>query len=269
MKKIFTLQNSKLILLALFFLVISNYFHSNTLKPSINLSKQDTALNVDNDILKIFSIGQNRLIADLFWITTLLESDHDHYKKKDSNSWMFLRFLTITNLDYRFLRNYQFGGMYLSIIKDDLIGAKTIFEKGLKTYPNDYKLILNTAFLYAFELQEFEKAIKLYQKLLKFENAPKFIPSVINKLKYAQSDDIELAYELVKSTLATAEEGTTLHSKLTHDLYAIKATIDLDCLNNNKENCSKIDNDGNPYLYKNGSYTAIKEFKPYKLYLKN
>ena len=90
----------------------------------------------------MFSMGQKRVLADLIWIATLLESDVEHYKSDDLNSWMYLRFKTLFELDPSFLTGYRFAGKYLSIVKDDLEGAKEIFEQGLANYPQDYQLNL-------------------------------------------------------------------------------------------------------------------------------
>ena len=75
------------------FLLIAGLIHNSIQKPEIVFNKQSSALNINQDFLKILSSGQNRLLADYLWIVTLLESDHDHYKKKDLNSWMYLRFV--------------------------------------------------------------------------------------------------------------------------------------------------------------------------------
>jgi len=265
MKKIFNYQNIYLSLIAIILISIGNYFHYNSPKKSFELSKQDTAINIDHKLLNIFSAGQNRLIADLIWISTLLDSDNEHYKKKDLNSWMFLRFLSISKLDPKFLKNYQFGGQYLNIIKDDILGAKIIFEKGLSLYPKDYQLNFNAAFLYAFELKEFKRAIELYDYLISTGKAPSYLVSLVNKLKYAQTNDLELALELVQASLSETQKDSSIYNKLLYDYYSIKATIDLECLNNRKTNCNNTDADGYPYVFKDGEYQARKEFSEYKL----
>ncbi len=60
--------------------------------------------------------------------------------------------------------------------------------------------------------------------------------------------DIDFAYKLVSETLkVTADER--IRNKLNADLYSIKATIDLTCLNSQKnKNCDKKDYNGNDYF---------------------
>ena len=64
------------------------------------------------------------MISSLLWTHTLLFSDYEHYKNDDLDSWMYLRFNTITDLDPRMYEAYNYGGQYLSIVKDDVFGAK-------------------------------------------------------------------------------------------------------------------------------------------------
>ncbi|MCO4755489.1 MAG: hypothetical protein KC478_13490, partial [Bacteriovoracaceae bacterium] len=133
-------------------------------KPPIVINKQDSAFNLQNSFYKFTFAGYKRLIADVLWITTLLESDTTHYKNGDLNNWMFLRFNSITTLDPKFLQNYVFATQYLSIVKDDPHGAAVIFERGINYYPNNYNLLFNGAFLYGFELREYAKATELFKR---------------------------------------------------------------------------------------------------------
>lgn len=257
------------IFLVLFFtlLVASGLLKNINQLPTIKISKQESALNFSHDFIRIFSTGQTRLVADLLWITTLLESDLDHYKNKDLNSWLFHRFNTITNIDPLFLRNYQFGGQYLSIIKDDLIGASNIFLKGLSYFENDYTLNFQIGYLYSFELFDYEKAYFYLDKVKNHPSAPRYIKSILNKLKFKSTGDLDLAYQLTKHTLSETTDQILI-DKLKSDLYSLKATIDLDCLNIKKDsNCSKVDYDGNSYIFQNGKYSARKKFKEYNLYI--
>src|SRR5690606_13640683 len=66
--------------------------------PEIKLSRQDTASNINRDLLKKVSCGNKRLISSLIWIQTLLQGDEVHYQNKDKNNWMYLRFRTIAEL---------------------------------------------------------------------------------------------------------------------------------------------------------------------------
>ena len=78
-----------LLALGLFCFLVAGIIHHNVKKPLITLNKQDTAINVNKDILIFMSAGNKRLLADALWIQTLLESDIDHYSKSDMKNWIW------------------------------------------------------------------------------------------------------------------------------------------------------------------------------------
>ncbi len=257
-----------ILLAALFFMLVAGYLHTNTKVPPIKITKQMSAINLNTDFLKLISLGQERLLSDFFWITTLIESDIEHYKQRDLSSWMFLRFLSIIELDPRFIRAYQFGGKYLSIVKDDLSGAHYIFKRGLEIFPDDYELLSNYGFLLAFEIGDYINAIPIYEKLVNYKQAPDYYKTLLVKLKYEHSGNLELAYAAISDIYQKEAKDSYLRKRLESDLYAIKATIDLQCLNSGQDNCSMTDYLGDPYIQASGQYKAAKAFTPYQLHKK-
>lgn len=236
-------------------------------RPPINVSKQESATNIDRDVLKLASLGNKRLLSSALWITTLLESDTEHYKGQDLGNWMYLRFLTIASLDPRFYENYLWGGMYLSIVKDDLEGAAEFFERGLKVYPDDFKLNYQAGFHYYSEMGNFERGLELLKKVENSPNAPAPLKFIIGKLTYETTGDYQTALQFLLYALENAKNDDVLRVKLTQDIYALKAGRDLDCLNSsNNRDCERVDAQGNPYLLKDGRWVAPREFKPYKIF---
>tara|TARA_Y100000780_G_scaffold232593_1_gene268252 strand:- start:110001 stop:110813 length:813 start_codon:yes stop_codon:yes gene_type:complete len=257
------------IALTCFFFVTSAVLNKQISKPPIKIEKQMSAINFQDSFYRLLFAGYKRMVADLLWIATLLESDLSHYKKKDLNNWMFLRFKSITDLDPKFLHAYSFGGQYLNIIKDDVEGAAYLFDKGLSYYPNNYSLNFNGGYLYAFELAEYDRAVKLYERIRHHPSAPKFIDSLIAKLKYEETGDLKTTFNVLKEMLKNESRDTLLIEKLKKDLYSIKATIDLECLNTiNDSSCSRLDYKGQPYVLRDDEFTTQEPFSPYKLYTK-
>lgn len=253
-----------LLLFGILMILIGGFINIKTEKPILELSKQETALNINNDILVFMSAGNKRLFTDLLWIQTLLESDTEHYKKKDLNNWLFLRFNSISLLDPKFYENYLFGGRYLAIIKDDLEGADIIYEKGLKHYPDDFSLNYNAGFLNYFEMGNYEKGLDHLTKVENHPRAPNFIKSIINKLKLETGVPLEEIFQLVLFDYKTTLDET-LKNKLRNDLYRIKAEIDLKCLNSNKNDCERKDFFGNNYIIHEGLFKSQIDFLPYRL----
>src|SRR4051812_26318090 len=85
-------KDSFLLGIGIVLFLIAGIINQRTPKPNPDLSKQLTALNVNKDLLVFLSAGNKRLITDLLWVQTLLESDLQHYSARDLKNWMFIRF---------------------------------------------------------------------------------------------------------------------------------------------------------------------------------
>lgn len=253
-----------------FFLILVILLVLNQLelkKPLIKISKQDSSINFNEKYLKIFNFGFSSMVSSWLWVKTLLESDVEHYKERDLNSWMFLRFSSIVTLDPKFYEAYLFGGKYLSIIKDDLKGAEIIFSKGLEQYPDDFWLNINAGHNYLFEMGLPEKAIPLYKRV-QFQPIAKeyypILPSLVAKLEKNRGD-LKTAFNLLE--LAKNQQSSEKFTKYFQDnLYSLKAEVDLNCLNNKIQGCDSVDYLGNPYIkIAEGNFKAKYPWKKFQL----
>lgn len=272
-----TLENStkKTISFIFFmFVLLSTLFVMNwrVIRPAIKLTTQEQKITIDKNIIDIISAGNRRFVSSIYWIETLMDSDLIHYQKNDLGNWMFNRFDTITSLDPEFYEAYIFGGIYLSIVKDDEKGAKIIYEKGLKQFPDDLELLYNAGFNDYFELDNVEDALQKFDKIAKSEEGFKkypFIVSLGKKLQLKNGLTLEEAYESFKNLYETnkniSNKRTTQYYKNT--LYGLKAEIDLKCLNTKSNNCDQKDFEGQPYIYDQTTklFKARKEYKKFEL----
>ena len=206
------------------------------------------------------------MISSWLWVQTLLDSDIEPYRKRDLNSWMLLRFSTIITIDPKFYEVYLFGGKYLSIIKDDILGAELIFNKGLEQYPDDFWLNINAGFNYLFEMGLPEKAYPLYKKVqfhpMALKNFP-ILPSIVAKLERNQGDP-QAALDLL--LIARGKQVSENFQKYyDNHLYSLRAEIDLNCLNLGKFNCNQNDFFGMPYIKnKEGLFLAKIPWKKFQ-----
>jgi len=247
--------------LILFFL--SYWFCQYSEKPVLITSKQDSAHNFNYNFLNYISLGNRRMFADWIWVQTLLESDIDHYKSNDLNNWMYIRFNTILSLDTKFLEAYQFGGQYLSIIKDDNLGAIDIYKRGLDIYPDDFFLTWNAGFHYYYELGDYESAAELFEKILYHKRSPNYLPSIVAKLKN-KGGDFETALKILENSFEKSPENSPMKFKFAENILSLKVTHDLSCLNNNMKDCKLFKPNNIQYILKDGKYTTnfpVKEFK--------
>ena len=139
-------KDTTLLLIVMLGLSLSYVISKKSSKPIYFINKQKSSLNIHQVFWEYFHLGNKRFLSSIYWIATILESDQEHYKQRDLNSWMFLRFKTISFLEPLFYLNYTFGGQYLSIIKDDLEGASQLYDLGLKYFPDDYTLLRDSSF---------------------------------------------------------------------------------------------------------------------------
>lgn len=237
------------------FLAVAALVNSQTMKPQFYVSKQTSAINFNYNFLKAFSLGNKRLLTDLLWIQTLMESDTDHYKGDQFNNWMYLRFNSIIELDPHFIEAYRYGGQYLSVIKDDDLGAKNIYDRGLEKFPDDYFLNYNAGFHYFNELGDLERSQELFEKIKYHPEAPQYLPSLMAKMKI-KGGKLESALQLLTDAYKKTPADSPVKEGYYRRIVRLKATMDVECLNAvpKKSNCSLVDPIGNKYLFKDGKY---------------
>ncbi len=257
-------KDSLLLWVAGIFFLSAGVLNQLTPKPIPDLTKQDTAVNVNKDLLIFLSAGNKRFLTDLLWVQTLLESDIDHYSGRDLNNWIYIRFNTIAALDPLFYQNYLWGGQYLSIVKDDLVGAVDLMEKGVKHFPDDYRLNYNLGFTYYFELGDYKRGVIYMEKIQNHPKAPVFIPSLVMKMKTELGFDYNVVLSLIYELMTTTKDEA-LKEKLTSDFHSLKSERDLVCRNGGKENCEVKDAFGIPYVRINGKWHSQTPFIPYRL----
>lgn len=248
--------------LSVLLLIAAYAINFNNEKPLMFVSKQEQAVNFNASLFNYLNLGLKRFISSTLWTSTILESDIEHYKKKDLNSWMFLRFNLISELEPKFYENYAFGGPYLSIVKDDIEGASIIYKKGLKQYPDDYSLIKDASFHFYFEAKDVASSQELFKKLKTFPKVPFYLQTSLTRLEAAQGN-LDAALTMLNEMQEKFPIHTSFGLRIFDYRYSIKTELDLDCLNSKKENCSMVDLENKPYKLVGGSYKAQ---RPWSLY---
>lgn len=246
--------------------IICNIFVVKNLnKPSFQIGPQETTIHFNEKLVKALSLGQYRLVSSILWSETLLRSDIKHYNSNDLNNWMFHRLNLITTLDPYFYISYLYGAVYLSIIKDDLTGASTIYEKGLSTFPNDFDLNYNAAFHYYFEVGDYERASQKIAKIIDHPRTSELLKRIYSRLK-AEKGNLNDALLVIGELYAKAPADSIIKERYEKNLFQIKTELDLNCLNGaNSDNCPKINFRGAPYIYRNGKWHSPEKWKPYRI----
>lgn len=244
--------------------LLAGVIHQSMIKPTPKISKQDTALNINKDLLVFLSAGNKRFLTDLLWVQTLIESDLDHYANKDLNSWMYVRFRTIAELDPMFYQNYVWGGQYLSIVKDDLLGAVALLSMGLEHFPDDYRILSMIGFIYYFELGDYTQGLAFMERIQFHPKAPPYFPTIVMKLKAELGQSLDSILLGIQGILETTTDER-LRRKLETEIYAVKAERDITCLNAGRKDCSTTDARGAPYVRVLNKFFSRDPFLPYRL----
>lgn len=126
--------------------------------------------------------GFANIMADLYWLRVIQNMDYcenetsksynpgigvDKILKAELNpsrcqkGWVFQMLDLVTDLAPRFRKVYRIGGEMLSVAVDDREGAKIIFDKGLRQFPDYWELLYSASYHYLFEYQNPEKAADL------------------------------------------------------------------------------------------------------------
>ena len=254
-----------LIMMAIVCFISVKLIQENIDLAPVKRSKQESAINVDVLVLKFLSQPFRMMTADFYWMMTLIESDLEHYKGKDLNNWLYIRFINFFALDPDFKKAYQFASLYLDIVKDDLLGADQIYSRAHRKFPKDYEIHLHGGFFYTFEFDQIDKGFLYYQTIIEHYplRTPNHVRSIVNKIKFKKNnlndeDIFRSMYQMYQNT-----KTESFRKKFEKDLYAIKARIDLRCLNETKKpvGCSKQDFFGAPYRFENGTYYKNKNYE--------
>ena len=127
------------------------------------------------ELIKHFSFGFSDLYADILWMRLIQDIDFCSSKKgipiydgktkyQCEKGWSFKMTEAITELAPRFLSPYEISGSIMSIIMGDKSGAKKIYDKAIKNFPNNWKIHFSAGYHYLIELKEEEKAAQLLIK---------------------------------------------------------------------------------------------------------
>jgi len=127
------------------------------------------------EIIKHFSFGFPDLYSDILWMRLIQDIDFCSSQKgipiydgktkyQCEKGWSFKMTEAITELAPRFLSPYEISGSIMSIIMGDKLGAKKIYDKAIKNFPNNWKLHFSAGYHYLMELKKEEKAARLLIK---------------------------------------------------------------------------------------------------------
>ncbi len=166
-------------------------------------SPQLTATQIEEqkwspELYKTFSFGHVQPWIDWIWIEFLADPTLKHIEEgKRSNA--FFRTDLITEIDPLFFEAYYIGGLLSDIVRKDHHGAHRLLSKGetfrlekLPSFgkkfhdiywPESWRIPFQLAYLYLYEIPDFEKAGVSFRSASKGKGAPAYFASVGKQLE--------------------------------------------------------------------------------------
>ncbi len=163
-------------------------------------SIDDTLYFSSSDALKRASIGFDGLMADIYWIRTLLYFGEKFEQQRETNQFFDVSklgllepMLNITvELDPKYIAAYRFGSVFLPEIKPD--AATRFIEKGIRNNPDEWRLYQDLGFV-QWRRNHFREAAEAYSRGSRLPGAPAWMRSM-PALMLAKGGDPDTAREM-------------------------------------------------------------------------
>lgn len=111
------------------------------------------------------------------WVQLLQQSTNQPIQDEHV-SWEFTYLDGITELDPHFERAYSFGATFLSVFKQDSLGAKLILEKWVRRRPHYWRANYLLGFHYFHELKDANLGSLYILRAARMDSAPSWISSL-------------------------------------------------------------------------------------------
>ena len=140
-------------------------------------SGPDPRLVANPEILKSFSLGFDRVLADLTWLT-FVQYYGDRTAVVDERLRYAPDYLKIVvALDPHFIRPYWFAAFVLAGDLNRQKEAEEFLDLGIRNNPTEWSLAFIAGFNQALYLKDYKKAAKYYRLAASMPNAPSWLAS--------------------------------------------------------------------------------------------
>lgn len=149
-------------------------------------------------LYRLLSFGHLPAVVDWLWLESLLDSSLVRLPR-GQHPPLYDRLMLATDLDPLFFEAYYAGGNLLAVIRDDVIGARDLVERGLEVsktslpqYPERFRqehwrgawsLGALLGYVYLFELQDMPKAAEAFRSGGQFPGAPPYLIRLAERLE--------------------------------------------------------------------------------------
>lgn len=156
----------------------------------VDLPAPYVGVSINPKVVRRF-LGLHVLAADLVWIDTMIKADITHEEQPYTS--IYRAFKTITELDPDNMVAYYVGGLYLSVIKDDIKGASALLYDGVRrlaehpedrlAWANVWRIYFMLGFNLMYEEHNFVEGAKWMRKAGEFDSAPEAVRSFSERVQ--------------------------------------------------------------------------------------
>lgn len=182
--------------------VMQSSFPQKRLTDGIVFQFNENFPSYSADTLRLMSFGYGRMMSGLLWLRFLQQTPP---KKVEPNqvSWISLDLDAVTEIDPDFYPAYEMGGIFLSVITEDKLGAEKILLKGARHFPLNWRVRAYLAYHYQFEMNKVDLALEQYLAGAKIPGAPQILGLRAGSLLSSQKsrgEGLQFLEDMLKET---------------------------------------------------------------------
>lgn len=161
--------------------------------------------------MKYFTLGYSEVVADTLWLRVIQDFEYCEKRKVYratsysateavcERGWVYHMVDAITELAPKFRHPYLYGGLFLSVLVNDIEGAAALLGKAVERFPQDWQLIYLAGYHAALEEKDELKASRLLAQAGR-AGAPPWIFSLAAKLSEKEGK-VELSKSILEEAL--------------------------------------------------------------------
>ena len=215
--------------------VFSVFLIAGTSSSPRSISMESRPHLLPPSTLKYFTFGYSELVADTIWLRTIQDFDYCENKIERvrarneapdwrcDHGWVFHMIDTVTELAPRFRDAYLSGGLFLSILVNDISGATTVFDKGVARFPSDGKINYYAGYHALIEEKNEKKAAGLFEAAVR-NGAPAWVAGLAANI-YKKEGKLEISKQIIIETLDRSPDPAVA-DHLKNKLKEIENSID-------------------------------------------
>ena len=167
-------------------------------------------------VIKHFSFGFAEVSGDILWLRLIQDMDFCSSEKgkpvytgkkryQCREGWSYKMTDALTELTPRFLSPYLTASSIMSVIMGDKQGAKKIYDKGVKRFPQHWRLHFQAGYHYIWELKDERRGAELLLAAAR-HGGPEWLYSLVAK-KYQEFGKLLLARQVLEELLKKDKKG--------------------------------------------------------------